>query len=73
MYLWGDGADGVTEQDGQIVPKEGFGVALASGYGIHEWCGNQIKGVTDSSPLTGVGIGKRWMGETYDESAGVEG
>ena len=63
LYLWGDGADGVTETDGQVVPKEGFGLALAGGYGNHGWCENQIKGVTDSLPIVGVGRGKRFMKE----------
>lgn len=45
LYLIGEGADGVE------VPKDGYGRALASGLGQHEWVGNAIKGVTDDMPL----------------------
>jgi hypothetical protein len=45
LYLWGDGADGIA------VPKGGFGIALAGGFGSHEWVANEIPGVTDSMPL----------------------
>lgn len=60
IYLFGDGADGV-EQDayGQVVPEGGYSIALASGYGSHEWCGNEIKGVTDGLACLGVGRGTR--------------
>ncbi|KAK4444905.1 Mss4-like protein [Podospora aff. communis PSN243] len=53
LYLWGEGADGVT------VPKEGWGKVLASGEGDHWWTGNEIRGVTDSIPVAGCGRGRK--------------
>lgn len=54
LYLFGE------EADGKEVPEEGFGRALASGGGNHEWCRNEIKGVTDQVPILGRERGKRW-------------
>ncbi|KAI0400652.1 Mss4-like protein [Xylaria palmicola] len=53
LFLFGEGADGVG------VPKQGFGVALANGGGGHEWCANEIPGVTDEMGYL-HGRGKRW-------------
>lgn len=60
LYLLGEGADGV-EKDvyGQVVPEEGYSMALISGHGKHEWCSNEIKGVTDGLACLGVGRGIR--------------
>lgn len=63
LYLFGEGADGKTEVEGQIVPKEGFGLALGYGGGMHEWCGNEIKGVTDQIPILGRLRGRRFDGD----------
>jgi hypothetical protein len=41
LFLFGEGADGVE------VPEGGFALALASAAGGHEWCANEIPGVTD--------------------------
>ncbi|KAK0619990.1 Mss4-like protein [Immersiella caudata] len=57
LYLWGEGADGVT------VPKEGWGRVLAAGEANHWWTGNEIKGVTDNIPAAGYGRGKKWKGD----------
>lgn len=60
LYLLGEGANGVDEDAyGQVVPEGGYGKALASGYGKHEWCINEIVGVTDGIPCLGVGRGTR--------------
>ncbi|KAK4154989.1 putative glutathione-dependent formaldehyde-activating enzyme [Chaetomidium leptoderma] len=53
LYLFGEGADGVE------VPKEGFGLALVNGGGVHCWVGNEIKGVTDKMELLGKLKGRR--------------
>lgn len=45
LYLFGEGADGVQ------VPTGGYGRALASGMGGHEFSANEIPGVTDDMPL----------------------
>jgi hypothetical protein len=58
LFLFGEGADG------QEVPKDGFGFALANGGGIHEWCSNEIKGVTDKIGVLGFERGKRWEGDS---------
>ncbi|KAJ9138491.1 hypothetical protein NKR23_g8546 [Pleurostoma richardsiae] len=63
LYLWGEGADGTTEVEGQVVPREGYGLALVGGFGSNEFCGNEIKGVTDGLPLLGVGRGQRFEGD----------
>jgi len=55
LYLWGEGA-GI----GNNVPKGGYGTALANGQGDHEWCRNEIAGVTDVIPFLGHRGGKRW-------------
>ncbi|KAI1183878.1 hypothetical protein F5B17DRAFT_108054 [Nemania serpens] len=56
LFLFGQGADGVE------VPKGGFGIALANGAGGHEWCSNEVPGITDN-----IGFlherGKRWPGD----------
>jgi len=57
LYLFGDGAG-----EGNGVPKGGYGIALANGGGSHEWCGNEIKGVTDNIPFLGRKLGKRYDG-----------
>jgi len=57
LYLFGEGSDQV-----EGVPKEGYGRALASGMGASEWCGNEIKGVTDEIPL--LFRGKRHEGNS---------
>ncbi|KAI0448891.1 hypothetical protein F5B21DRAFT_79821 [Xylaria acuta] len=55
LFLFGEGADGVE------VPKGGFGVALANGAGGHEWCDNEIPGVTDREKMGYLHErGKRW-------------
>ncbi|KAF7539882.1 hypothetical protein G7054_g1733 [Neopestalotiopsis clavispora] len=54
LYLFGEGADG------EEVPVGGFGRALANGGGDHEWCRNEIPGVTDKIALLGRERGKRW-------------
>lgn len=60
LYLFGDGADGVEEDIyGQVVPEEGYSMALISGHGKHEWCSNEIKGVTDGLACLGVYRGTR--------------
>ncbi|KAI1109811.1 hypothetical protein F5Y14DRAFT_390733 [Nemania sp. NC0429] len=56
LFLFGEGADGVE------VPKGGFGVALANGAGGHEWCGNEIPGITDNMGYL-YERGKRWPGD----------
>lgn len=53
LFLFGEGADGVE------VPKGGFGIALANGAGGHEWCGNEIPGITDNMGYLHE-RGKRW-------------
>lgn len=64
LYLHGEGADGVeTGGNESPVPKEGYGLALASGEGSHWWCANEIKGVTDNIPFAGFGRGKKWAGD----------
>ncbi|KAJ4300149.1 hypothetical protein N0V88_002818 [Collariella sp. IMI 366227] len=55
LYLIGEGADG------EEVPKEGFGFALANGGGEHVWCANEIKGVTEGLEILGNGRGTREM------------
>lgn len=60
LYLFGEGADGVGQDTfGQVVPEEGYSMALASGHGSHEWCANEIKGVTTGLAFLGVGRGTR--------------
>jgi hypothetical protein len=54
LYLFGEGADG------EEVPVGGFGRALANGGGDHEWCRNEIPGVTEKIALLGRERGKRW-------------
>ncbi|KAI0124968.1 Mss4-like protein [Xylariales sp. AK1849] len=58
LYLFGEGADG------QDVPEGGFGLALVNGGGDHEWCSNEIKGVTDELSILGLQRGKRWQGDS---------
>ncbi|KAI3331437.1 hypothetical protein HD806DRAFT_160400 [Xylariaceae sp. AK1471] len=41
LFLFGEGADGVE------VPSGGFGIALANATRGHQWCVNEIPGVTD--------------------------
>jgi hypothetical protein len=51
LYLFGEG----WEASNGEVPKGGFGRALASAGGGHEWVQNEIPGVTDNLELVGVG------------------
>ncbi|KAI8623323.1 Mss4-like protein [Xylariaceae sp. FL1651] len=53
LFLFGEGADGVE------VPKGGFGMALANGAGGHEWCDNEIPGITDKMGCLSE-RGRRW-------------
>lgn len=50
LYLFGEGWE---DSEGE-VPKGGFGRALASGGGGHEWVGNEIPGVTDGLDILGA-------------------
>lgn len=62
VYLVGPSDDpevGKTDADGQEVPKDGYGLVLAGGYGNNYWCCNEIKGITDEVAAAGVGRGKR--------------
>lgn len=60
LYLFGEEANGVDEDVyGQVVPEGGYSMALMSGHGKHEWCSNEIKGVTDGLACLGVDRGKR--------------
>ena len=61
LYLFGEGAE-----DRDDVPKHGFGEILANGGGGHEFCRNEIKGVTDDIPLLGQKRGKRFDGDLRD-------
>ncbi|KAK5651585.1 hypothetical protein OQA88_11858 [Cercophora sp. LCS_1] len=61
LYLFGEGWEHMNGE----VPKEGFGRALASGCGGHEWVRNEIKGVTDDLALLGAGTQGR--GERMEE------
>ncbi|KAK5653924.1 hypothetical protein OQA88_7849 [Cercophora sp. LCS_1] len=66
LFLFGEGADGITTGGGindKPVPKNGYGLALASGEGNHWWCGNEIPGVTDNVPIAGHGRGTKWPGD----------
>lgn len=54
LYLFGEGAG-----DGNDVPSGGYSMALCSGGGGHEWCANEIKGVTDNMPFIGRIRGER--------------
>jgi len=51
LYLFGEGWESTNGE----VPKGGFGRALASSGGGHEWVQNEIPGVTDNLELVGVG------------------
>lgn len=62
LYLIGPSDDpevGKTDVEGQEVPKGGYGLILAGGYGRNLWCVNEIKGVTDGLAAVGVGRGER--------------
>jgi hypothetical protein len=62
LYLVGPSDDpevGKEDVDGEEVPKGGYGLVLAGGYGRNLWCSNEIKGVTDGLAAVGVGRGKR--------------
>ncbi|KAJ2902264.1 uncharacterized protein MKZ38_000805 [Zalerion maritima] len=49
LYLWGEGADGVS------VPRGGFGRVLAGGNKkTHEFCENEIPGVTDEESISNI-------------------
>jgi len=50
LYLFGEGWDSSKEK----IPKGGFGKALASVGGGHEWVANEIPGVTDRLDLVGA-------------------
>lgn len=64
MYLFGDGADGSSQDPyGQVVPKDreiqcGVSEWLWNN-GSYEWCGNRIKRVTDELAILGVRLGTR--------------
>jgi len=55
LYLFGEG----WEKTNGEVPQYGFGRALVNGYAGHSFTQNEIKGVTDSLFLCGVGRGER--------------
>ncbi|KAK3323693.1 Mss4-like protein [Cercophora scortea] len=56
LFLFGEGADGVqTGGQDEPLPKNGYGMALASGEGEHKRCVNAIPGVTDNIPRVGLG------------------
>ncbi|KAK3380953.1 glutathione-dependent formaldehyde-activating GFA [Podospora didyma] len=56
LYLFGEGWENT---DGE-VPRGGFGRALASCCGGHEWVSNEVPGVTDDLAILGVdGRGER--------------
>lgn len=62
LFLVGPSDDpgvGQIDIDGNHVPREGYGVLLARGYGTHHWTWNEIKGVTDGLSILGVGRGER--------------
>ncbi|KAI0202442.1 hypothetical protein F4808DRAFT_459044 [Astrocystis sublimbata] len=67
LFLFGEGADAECgegedgENDG--VPEKGFGLALASGRGGHEWCANEIPGVTDKENMRYFYGGRRFGGD----------
>ncbi|KAI3539747.1 glutathione-dependent formaldehyde-activating enzyme [Colletotrichum melonis] len=51
---WGSICLGTLDQEaliGEKGQKGGFGAILASGLGGHEWCENEIPGVTDDIPM----------------------
>jgi len=52
LYLFGEGRD--ASNSDEKIPKGGFGKALASGGGGHEWVANEIPGVTDRLDLVGA-------------------
>lgn len=55
LFLFGEGTAEekakVKVWGGEGMPDTGFGNVLISGEGAHEWCGNEIKGVTDEMPM----------------------
>ncbi|KAF1810553.1 hypothetical protein P152DRAFT_420420 [Eremomyces bilateralis CBS 781.70] len=55
LFLFGEGADGVE------VPKEGFGMALMRCGGGHEWCGNEIPGVTRKEDISLFKRGEQFL------------
>jgi hypothetical protein len=60
LYLFGED----WEKTNGEVPQGGFGRALASGCGGHEWVRNEIPGVTDNLELVGAtGRGARFLDE----------
>ncbi|KAI1172909.1 hypothetical protein F4777DRAFT_484316 [Nemania sp. FL0916] len=61
LFLFGEDADG-TE-----VPEGGFGRALANAGGGHEWCKNEIPGVTDMESMKYFGEGGRRWAKGEDE------
>lgn len=66
VYLVGPSDDpevGKTDVEGEQVPKGGYGLVLAGGYGTNVWCSNEIKGVTDGLAAVGVGRGQRYAQE----------
>jgi hypothetical protein len=67
LYLFGEGADGIVGEN-QTVPENGYGLALAYCGGIHEYCANEIPGVTDKIPLLGFERGKRCPGDASEEA-----
>jgi hypothetical protein len=56
LYLFGEGANSGAKD----VPEKGYGFALANGGGTHEWCVNEIPGVTDNIPWMGITRGQKF-------------
>ncbi|GKT83862.1 glutathione-dependent formaldehyde-activating enzyme [Colletotrichum tofieldiae] len=78
LYYRSEGQDsasiciGTVDQEvliGKKGERDGFGRALANGLGGHEWCENEIPGVTDDVPL--LRRGERNQG-SQEESAAVK-
>jgi hypothetical protein len=57
LYLFGERPEG--QEISEDIPEKGYGMALAGGWGNHEWCVNEIPGVTDNMPLLGIARGKK--------------
>lgn len=53
LYLFGEGSNGA------LTEEKGYGLALAGGFGNHDWCMNEIPGVTDNIPGLGLSRGKK--------------
>lgn len=63
LYLLGPDHKGAEIGDADLqsgsVPKGGYGMLLAGGYGTHNWVSNEISGVTDGLAVCGMGRGTR--------------